>query len=81
MPGRVFKRGDIYWIAFYSKGKEYRTSAKTEKKRDAENLLSFYLGQVARSEFKGFVDDKSLTLFEMLEDYVADYRQRGLRDV
>lgn len=23
MPGRVFQRGDIYWIAFYSTGKEY----------------------------------------------------------
>ena len=33
VPGRVFKRGEIYWIAFYSKGVEFRTSAKTDKKR------------------------------------------------
>ena len=54
MPGRVFKRGEIYWIAFYCKGTEYRLSAKTEKKRTAEEFLSFYLGQVARGEFQGF---------------------------
>ena len=39
MPGRVFKRGEIYWVAFYCKGVEFRTSAKTDKKREAENLL------------------------------------------
>ena len=81
MPGRVFQRGDIYWIAFYSTGKEYRTSAKTKKKRDAEKPLAFYLGQVARGAFQGFKCEKGLTFFEMLEDFLADYAQRGLRDV
>jgi hypothetical protein len=52
MPGRVFKRGNIYWLAFYCKGEEYRTSAKTESKREAEKVLSHYLGQVARNTFK-----------------------------
>ena len=47
MPGRVFERpkgSKNYWIAFYCKGIEYRISAKTNKKRTAEDLLSFYLG-------------------------------------
>ena len=81
MPGRVFRRGSIYWIALYSKGKEYRTSAKTERKREAEKLLAFYLGQVARGEFQGFEREKGLTFFEMLDDFIVDYEQRGLRDM
>ena len=63
MPERVFKRGDIYWIAFYSKGKEYHTSAKTDSTREAEKILSHYLGQAARNEFRSFErGDISLSL-------------------
>ena len=79
MPGRVFQRGDIYWIAFYCKGKEYRTSAKTIKKREAEHLLAFYLGQVARGEFKGFMQrGASLSIAEVLDDFEEDCQERGL---
>jgi hypothetical protein len=81
MAGRVFKRGQTYHIAFSFKGVEYRKSALTDKKREAENLLAFYLGQCARGEFQGFGTEKTLSLFEMLDDYVADYQQRGLRDM
>ena len=28
MPGRVYKRNEVWWISFYDRGKEYRTSAK-----------------------------------------------------
>jgi integrase len=81
MPGRVFKRGDTYHIAFSYKGTEYRKSALTTSKRKAEETLAFYLGQCARGEFKGFVREDAYTLFEMLDDFLTDYTQRGLRDV
>lgn len=81
MPGRVYKRGEIYWIAFYCKGKEYRTSAKTEKKRRAEELLAFYLGQVARGEFAGFQQQTVLTLSDLLTLALDDAEVRELRDV
>ena len=79
MPGRVFMRGDIYWIAFYCKGREYRTSAKTTKKREAENILAFYLGKVARGEFREFErKEMSLSLTELLNDFEEDCQERGL---
>jgi integrase len=81
MPGRVFKRNDIYWIGFSYRGKEYRKSAKSAKKRDAENLLAFYLGQCARDEFKGFQQETSLTVGELLDDLIYDGKQRQLRDI
>jgi integrase len=84
MPGRVFKRGEIYWIAFYAHGTEYRTSAKTEKKRAAENLLSRSLGQVARGEFTGFPKpqvDTRLTLDDLLTLTLPDAEVKGLRDL
>src|SRR5437870_1683119 len=70
VAGRVFKRGATYHIAFSYKGVEYRKSALTAKKREADNLLAFYLGQCARGEFQGFGDPQSLTLFEMLDDFI-----------
>jgi integrase len=82
MAGRVWQRGKTYHIAFSYKGVEYRKSALTDKKRDAEQLLSFYLGQVARSEFKGFEDTRlTYTLEEMLADFIADCQTRGLRAI
>ena len=64
MPGSVYSRGSIWWITFRHKGKKFRHSANTDKKREADKLLAFYLGQVARGEFKGFeLQRRGLTLF------------------
>jgi len=82
MAGRVWKRGETYHIAFSYKGTEYRKSALTNKKREAENLLAFYLGQCARGEFKGFIDQEpELTIHDLFDDLVRDATQRQLRDV
>ena len=81
MAGWVVKRGEIWHIGFHYKGTEYRISAKTSKKREAEKILAYYLAQCARNEFRGFEQEKGLTLHEALVDFVADYQQRGLRDV
>ena len=82
MAGRVFKRGETYHIAFRYKGVEFRKSALTNKKREAENLLTFYLGQCARGEFHGFQDDRvCYTVSEMLDDLFNDCVQRKLRSL
>src|SRR4051812_11066619 len=82
MPGRVFKRGETYHIAFSYQGVEYRKSALTDKKRDAEQVLAFYLGQCARGTFTGFdAAPASYTVFEMLDEYQQDFARRGMRSV
>jgi integrase len=82
MPGRVFKRGKIHWIAFSYKGKEYRRSAKTELKREAEKVLSHYLGLCARNEFHGFEDHSpAYIVAEMLDDLLRDMEQRQVKDM
>src|SRR5438477_3088405 len=81
MLGRVYKRNELWWIAFSYKSKEYRKSANTKSKREAEGVLAHYLGLIARQEFKGFGAEKAYMLGEMLDDYRDDYEQRGLRDL
>src|SRR5437763_7576386 len=82
MAGRTFKRGETWHIAFSYKGNEYRKSALTNKKREAENLLAFYLGQCARGVFKGFEDmEPDLTVNDLFDALIRDAERRGLRDV
>jgi hypothetical protein len=78
MLGRVLKRGDIWWVAFSCKGKEYRRSAKSLRKSDAQILLRKYLGQVADGTFTGFHEDH-LFVHELLDDHLEDFIQRGGR--
>jgi hypothetical protein len=76
----VYKRGDIYWIKFYYRGKAYRTSAKTARVTDAKKLLSKYLGEVASGTFKGFRDDTA-SMQELFDDFQEDCRRRNLRGI
>ena len=54
MPGSVYRRlnkpDGVYWMKFTYRGKRYQRSTLTSKKREAEDLLAFYLGQCARRE-------------------------------
>ena len=81
MPGMVYKRGNVWWITFHHKGKKIRHSAKTDKKREAEKFLALCLGKAARGESDFFDRSDSLRLFELLEDFIADYTRRKRRDV
>lgn len=82
MPGHVYKRGSVYWIKFYAHGKQYRKSSKSERKRDAEHLLSKYMGEIAAGTFHGFKEDTpSIGMRELLDDFITDCNDRKLRDM
>lgn len=44
--GRVFKRGEIYWIAYCHRGKEVRESARSTQEADAKKLLKKRIGEI-----------------------------------
>ena len=45
--GRVFKRGPIWWVAYYFNGRECRESSRSGVRKDAVNLLRRRVGEVA----------------------------------
>ena len=45
--GRVFRRGKVWWIAYYHNGREHRESSKSRERKDAVRLLRQRLGEVA----------------------------------
>ena len=45
--GRVFRRGQIWWVAYYHDGREYRESSKSRERKDAVRLLRTRIGEIA----------------------------------
>ena len=45
--GRVFQRGQIWWVAYYHDGREYRESSKSRERKAAVRLLRTRIGEIA----------------------------------
>ena len=46
--GRIFKRGDVWWLAYCHRGKEVRESSHSTKEADAKRLLKKRSGRERR---------------------------------
>ena len=51
--GRIFKRGSVYWVAYYHRGKEHRESSHSESEKEARRLLKKRIGEVGTGRFTG----------------------------
>jgi len=78
--GRVFKRGSVYWIAYYHRGKEYRESSESENESAAKKLLKKRIGEVAQGRLRGANQDR-LTFDDLAQALLADYQINGRRSL
>jgi integrase len=78
--GRVFKRGTVYWIAYYHRGKEYRESSESENESAAKKLLKKRIGEVAQGRLLGANQDR-LTFDDLAQALLADYQINGRRSL
>jgi integrase len=78
--GRVFKRGPVYWVAYYHRGKEYRESAESENESAAKKLLKKRIGEVAQGQLRGANQDR-LTFDDLAQTLLADYQINGRRSL
>jgi integrase len=78
--GRVFKRGLVYWIAYYHRGKEYRESSESESESAAKKLLKKRIGEVAQGRLLGANQDR-LTFDDLAQALLADYQINGRRSL
>ena len=78
--GRVYKRGPVFWIAYYYRGKEYRESSHSETEGQAKKLLKKRLGEVGRGRLIGPIEEK-VTFEEMSQDLLRDYEINGMRSL
>jgi len=81
--GRIFKRGDVWWIAYYHRGHEYRESTHatgTKGERLASKRLKKRLGEIGRGRLIGPQEEK-VTFEELVADFERDYAMTGKRSV
>jgi integrase len=78
--GRVFKRGPVYWIAYYHRGREYRESSESDKESAAKKLLKKRIGEVAQGRLRGANQDR-LTFDDLVQALLADYQINGRRSM
>src|SRR5579885_2666326 len=78
--GRIFRRGPIYWIAYYHRGKEFRESARSDSEKEARQLLKKRIGEAATGRFTGSREDR-VTFEDLAAGLLGDYqinRRRSL---
>ena len=51
--GRVYQRKNIWWVAYYLDGREYRESSGSRDRKDAERLRRQRVGEVAAGVLRG----------------------------
>ena len=76
--GRIFRRGQIYWVAYYRYGREHRESTHSTDENQAVKLLKKRYGEIASRRFVGPQEER--VMFEDLQKGIErDYKVRGLR--
>jgi integrase len=78
--GYGYKRGNVWWIRYSVRGKEFRESTASERKSDASKLLKFRFQEIARGRFIGPSQERVLMddLFASLETEYAINGRRSL---
>jgi len=77
--GRVYQRGEVWWIAYHVRGRKYRESARSTSRRDAEKLLRRRLGEVQVG--RHVPDAEKVTFDDLIGMLEADYRANGRRSL
>jgi len=78
--GRIYQRGETWWIDYQHKGKRFRESSESTKKVVATNLLKKRLGEIGAGRHVGRTEEK-LTLADLKKITVDDYKQNRLRSL
>ena len=76
--GSVYRRGNVWWIAYYVNGVLKRESSKSTKESVARKLLKQRIGEVTSDTFIE-PKERRTTVADLLDALEADYQLRGGR--
>lgn len=77
--GRIYKRGNVWWIDYGFRGERYRESAHSSKKKVATALLKKRMAECGAGG--PMVDEEEITLQDLRDAVVADYEANGKRSL
>lgn len=76
----TIKSSRVWWIEYYSDGKQHRESSQSIKEKDAKAILKVRLAEVEQGQHKGPQVKK--TVFTDLEKFILDdYVLKGNRSI
>ena len=83
--GRVYRRGQVWWVAYYHQGREYRESSGSRQRRDALRLLRQRVGEGAAGSPRHEPPTRTaqarpvtmLDLFDLLEQHFILNKRTG----
>lgn len=78
--GRIFRRGEVWWIAYYVNGTERRESAKSNGEGDARRLLKNRLKQIHGGRYVGPQEER-ISVDGLLDDLVKHLENKGAKTV
>jgi len=78
--GRIYRRGNVWWVYYHHRGKAYRESSNSESESIARSLLRKRLGEIGKGQVLGAKADK-ITFEDLVEDLRNDYRINGKRSL
>ena len=78
--GRIFKRGSIYWIAYYFRGKEHRECSRSDNENQARKLLKKRIGEVANGNLIGPSEER-MSFEDLARMLITDYEINGKRSL
>lgn len=76
----LYLRGETWWILYYYNGKRVRESSESGKKKVAENLLIQRKAEIGQGKIPGTYFQR-VTLKELAEDFLADYRRNERKSI
>ena len=76
--GRIFQRGETWWIAFYRGGIEYRESTKSDEKSAAKALLKKRTSEVQAGIF---IQPRKVTVNEIIDGLIREHELNGRKGV
>src|SRR5215470_6023049 len=78
--GPIRRRGRVWWLQYNHRGKTYRESSHSTRRKDAEALFKRRMAEIGRGRLIG--PDAEKTTYEDLEQMLLDhYRTNGLRSL
>lgn len=71
--GRIYQRGNIWWIQYYGQGQLFRESTRSELKSAAISLLKLREGDISHGKLPALRAEKT-TFDELAALYLQDYQ-------
>jgi hypothetical protein len=78
--GTIYRRGNVWWIQYFRKGKLYSESSKSRDKAEAQRLLHQRLGEIATDRFQGLAS-RGITISQLCDLVIEDYKFKKRRTV